>query len=314
MTLDKKYSDGATYLFTITLCVMCALILSVVAYSLRVPQEKAREFDQSKQMLIAAHLLDHPGYFTTVSKDNKILRARFDVEQNELIEDPKAPKATDAEIRLFINKLIRPLLVDKEGSVFTLEEKNVNLNDYLIKYKKIGYAFAPLKLIYIILPMEALGKEIQGKEVIEKIKDSQAIILPMSGFGLWDVIYGYLAIKPNGNTVIGTTWYEMSETPGLGANITDASWQNQFLGKKIFQQTGKDEIDFKTANLGITVVKGKVRDVLGNSPKANSAVDGISGATLTGEGITAAYNNSLEPYRTFLLNLQGEKGEKKNGG
>ena len=63
--------------------------------------------------------------------------------------------------------------------------------------------------------------------------------------------------------------------------------------------------------MGIIVVKGKVSDVYGTTPKARSAVDGISGATLTGNGVTAAYHNSLTPYRAFLTKINEQSGEKK---
>ena len=55
--------------------------------------------------------------------------------------------------------------------------------------------------------------------------------------------------------------------------------------------------------MGIIVVKGKVVDVYRNTPKAKSAVDGISGATLTSDGVTAAYKDSLTPYREFLIKV-----------
>jgi Na+-transporting NADH:ubiquinone oxidoreductase subunit C len=119
--------------------------------------------------------------------------------------------------------------------------------------------------------------------------------------GLWDAIYGYLAIKNDGDTVIGISWYDQKETPGLGANIAEPEWQSQFPNKKIFQESPNGETDFKTAPLGITVVKGKVSEVLGDSTKALSAVDGMAGATLTGNGVTNAYRDVLAAYRPFLL-------------
>ena len=128
-------------------------------------------------------------------------------------------------------------------------------------------------------------------------------VIPINGYGLWDAIYGFIGIEADGNTVLGATWYNQAETAGLGANIALAWWQKQFQNKHIFQPSSTGQTDRKTAYLGITVVKGKVSEVLGNSPKAISAVDGISGATLTGAGVTAAYATSLNPYRPFLEKL-----------
>ena len=146
-----------------------------------------------------------------------------------------------------------------------------------------------------------LAYEITSNDDPEKI---EGYVIPIIGYGLWDAIYGYLAVKPNGNTIIGTAWYEHKETPGLGAIISAASWTKQFPGKELFLK----DADKKTAPLGITVVRGKVSETLGDSPKASSAVDGIAGATLTGNGVTKAYKETLAPYRPFFIRLQQQTG------
>lgn len=51
------------------------------------------------------------------------------------------------------------------------------------------------------------------------------IILPMHGNGLWSVMYGFVAIRPDGNTINGITYYEQGETPGLGGEIGNPLWQ-----------------------------------------------------------------------------------------
>ena len=99
------------------------------------------------------------------------------------------------------------------------------------------------------------------------------------------------------------------ETPGLGANIQDASWQAQFVGKKIFLPAADGETDFAKAPLGIVVVKGKVSDVYGDTARAETAVDGLSGATLTGNGVTNAFIDSLGPYRALLIELHKEESD-----
>lgn len=129
--------------------------------------------------------------------------------------------------------------------------------------------------------------------------------------GLWDAIYGYLAVKPDGETVIGISWYEHKETPGLGANISEADWQSQFPGKLIFQPSPTGEVDLKAAPIGINVVKGKVAEVLGDVPKAKAAVDGMPGATLTGNGVTTAYRDVLAAYRPFFIKVHDETKEKQ---
>lgn len=303
----KKHTDLQTIFFIITLCVVCGLLLAVIAYGLQGPQEKARTFDRSKQMLIAAKILDHEGYFTLLDeKSGATKRAKY--QEGLLVADSKAPKASDEQIAALSEKRIHPLLTDKEGKVFTLKQKGVDLSQYLEQNKKAGYANLPNKLFYAILPNKT--ETLDDEAVIKDLKKVYGFVIPVSGFGLWAPIYGYIALEPNGDKVIGTTWYEMGETPGLGANITEAWWQNQFFGKMIFHMPASGKPDYKSADIGIIVVKGKVSDVYGSSPKAKSAVDGISGATLTGDGVTAAYQDSLTPYRNFFIKLV--EGEQKN--
>ena len=138
---------------------------------------------------------------------------------------------------------------------------------------------------------------------ISKESKPEGYVIPVNGFGLWDAIYGYLAVATDGNTVIGISWYDQKETPGLGANISEAPWQDLFPGKKIFQESADGKTEFKMTPLGIVVVKGKVSEVLGTNPKSKSAVDGMAGATLTGNGVTDAYRDVLGPYRPFLMKL-----------
>jgi Na+-transporting NADH:ubiquinone oxidoreductase subunit C len=306
---SAPYSDRQVLFFIICLCLICALLLAVAAYTLEKPQMRAKEFDQSKQMLIAAKILDPGGYFQILDNEGVLTPAQFDKTEQILVPSENPTRATKEEISLISKLRIRPLLTDQQGNVFTLEEKNIDLPTYLAENKKSGYASLPLKLLYAILPNEKGAAEISSEKIAKDLKNVYGFVIPVSGFGLWAPIYGFIALAPNGNQVMGTTWYEHGETPGLGANITEPWWQKQFYGKHIFQESGSGKTDYKTADMGIIVVKGKVKDVYGTSPKSKSAVDGMSGATLTGDGVTQAYRNSFIPYRPFFLKLQESKNE-----
>ena len=111
---------------------------------------------------------------------------------------------------------------------------------------------------------------------------------------------------------IGISWYDQKETPGLGAVITEPKWQAQFFNKDIFLPNPDRKTNFELAPLGLTVVKGEVQNVMGDKPKAKTAVDGIPGATLTGTGVTKAYHESLAPYRPFLTRLNNEYKKKES--
>lgn len=307
------HTDLQVLLFIVILCFTCGLLLSVVAYSLQNPQKEAKEFDRSKQMLIAAKILNSRGYFQILKEDGAIVPAAFDESKKILVPtdlDPP-PNATDEQIKQISELRIRPLLTNKKGTVTSFEEQKITLSEYLEENQKAGYANLTEKLFYVILPNEPKVGEITSADVVKDLSLIYELVFPVSGFGLWGPIYGYIALAPNGNEVIGTTWYEHAETPGLGANIAESWWQRQFYGKNIFQKSSSASVDFQTADIGIIVVKGKVSDVFGDSPRSKSAVDGISGATLTGDGVTNAYKDSLTPYREFLIKIRKE--EKSNG-
>jgi len=288
-------SNARTISFIVALSLVCALILSLLASSLRVPQEMAKNLDRSQQMMISARIMNPKGYFQVKNEKGEYVPAEF-AEGTYLVPSDKIIYPTRDQTLAIYRKRLISLLVDDQGNVTTFEKENINEEKYLAEHKKEGYYRLPLKLLYEILPN---AKEVEGKKPI-------GYVIPVNGYGLWDAIYGYIAIETDGNTVIGISWYEQKETPGLGANISDASWQKQFHGKKIFKANMEGETEFKTAPIGITVVRGEVKNVIGNNPKAKSAVDGMSGATLTGNGVTEAYKDVLSAYRPFFIKLHKE--------
>lgn len=103
----------------------------------------------------------------------------------------------------------------------------------------------------------------------------QQIILPVEGKGLWSTMRGYLAVAPDGNTVMGFRFYEHAETPGLGDQVDRAEWRELWVGKEIYGDGSTPRIE---------VIKGFVqRD---GNPDARHQIDGLSGATLTANGVT----------------------------
>lgn len=288
-------SNTYTITFIVILSFICAAILASLASALKEPQEIAVDLDRSKQMMIAAHLMDHQEHFLLPDGKGGFIPAKVE-EDNKLVPGTANDFPTSKQILAIYKKRIIPLLVDEKGKLVTFEEAKIDKTRYLEENKKTGYYKQPYKLIYKILPNE-------GDQPI-------GYVIPVNGFGLWDAIYGYLAIGIDGNTIIGTTWYKQAETPGLGANIADEPWQMNFPGKKIFQENANGTTDIATAPLGITVVRGKVSEVLSGSPKAKSAVDGMAGATLTGNGVTSAYKDVLAAYRPFLVHLYEQANKK----
>lgn len=301
--LKAVATNRSTIIFITLLSTISAVILSLLASLLAQQKATAKELDRSIQMMIAAKLLDHNGYFLMENEHGESIPAKY--ENGTFVPGSPQDTATKAEILSVYNERLQPLLVDPEGGITTFEKANIPESEYLVAHRKTGYYKEPYKLIYKIAPRDARQSSPKEEAAALSTPDMQAQgwVVPVNGFGLWDAIYGYLAIAPDGVTVIGATWYDQKETPGLGANIADPPWQNLFPGKKIFQADASGQIDFKRAPLGLTVVRGKVSEVYGDSPKGKSAIDGMAGATLTGNGVTDAYSAVLEAYRSFLMRV-----------
>ncbi|MCR9102442.1 MAG: NADH:ubiquinone reductase (Na(+)-transporting) subunit C [bacterium] len=114
----------------------------------------------------------------------------------------------------------------------------------------------------------------------------QFYILSVRGNGLWDEIWGSVALKSDLNTIAGATFDHKGETPGLGAEIKDnPSFAAQFEGKEIYESDG----DY----VSIKVRKGGARD-----PKHE--VDGISGATVTADGVSEMLYRGLKYYQPYI--------------
>lgn len=99
----------------------------------------------------------------------------------------------------------------------------------------------------------------------------ELLVLPISGRGYSSVIRAYLVLRGDFETIAGLTIYEQAETPGLGSRITDKAWQQQWTGKQLGMATGAPKIE---------VVQAKA--------SGPHQVDGISGASRTGQGVTNA--------------------------
>jgi Na+-transporting NADH:ubiquinone oxidoreductase subunit C len=109
--------------------------------------------------------------------------------------------------------------------------------------------------------------------LVKKDGELDAIVLPVYGKGLWSTMYAFLALERDGNTIRGYSFYDHGETPGLGGEVDNPLWQAKWKGKKLYDSD---------LNLAITVLKGKVN---GQRPEAIHQVDGLSGATLTTNGV-----------------------------
>lgn len=117
-----------------------------------------------------------------------------------------------------------------------------------------------------------------------EVDGQKKYVIPVYGAGLWGPIWGYIGLNDDKNTIYGTYFSHAGETPGLGADIAGEKFQTQFEGKKVFDG----------AKVGLSVVKA------GRVSNADYEVDGISGGTITSQGVDAMLKNCLKPYEKFL--------------
>jgi len=176
------------------------------------------------------------------------------------------------DIDNYFNKNIDTLIINTEGiinnSLSILELKEVENNQSgELKYYNSEIEYLP----------------------IYKDDDKNAIILPISGKGLWSTLFGYFAIDSNNfSTVKGITFYKHKETPGLGGEVSKKWFQNNFVGKEIYN---------KNIFSSIKVTKPGLAD------KNNLyEVDGISGATITSNAVTTFLKRDLKRYEKYFMN------------
>ena len=126
-------------------------------------------------------------------------------------------------------------------------------------------------------------------------EEVESYIFPLYGAGLWDAIWGYLALETDMNTIGGITLAHASETPGLGARITEGEVQARYVGKKIFDESG--------ALVAVQMQKGEGKDYSSDPHK----VDGMSGATITGNGVNNMLKAYMGCYEAYIKSKSAQK-------
>ena len=136
----------------------------------------------------------------------------------------------------------------------------------------------------------AKGPEEQSLPVYVYVDErgTEIYIVPMLGKGLWGPIWGYVSLEQDMSTIYGAIFAHAKETPGLGAEINTDWFQAQYLGKKLFDDTGQFT--------SVRVVKG------GADPSDLHAVDAISGGTITSVALQEMMKECLGNYETFFKN------------
>ena len=237
----QKDSVVGTVVVATLLCVVCSVLVSGAAVSLKDKQEANRVLDVKKNLLLASGIL----------KDKKASRETVEEEFSKISSDvvdlATGEVAADVDAETFDQ---RKAAREPKTSVRIPADKDLADIKSRSKYAKVY--------------------KLMNNDTVEMY------IFPIHGKGLWSTMYGFLALGPEFKTIKGIGFYQHGETPGLGGEIENAKWQSQWVGKHAFGETYTD-VKFK-------VTKGKV------NPSAQGSeyqVDGLSGATITSNGVTA---------------------------
>ncbi len=264
----NKDSIANTFLVSLVLCVVCSLVVSGAAVSLRGMQEANKRIDRYRNIIAASGISEKPVSELSGSEVEELFNSRFskellDLSTGEYISDP--------------DENYEPREAAKDA------EQSVEVTGYDIGAAKRE----PKTWVYLV-------KNDSG--------ETEQVVLPIYGMGLWSTLYGYVAIDNDYRTINGLTYYEHGETPGLGGEVDNALWKAKWVGKQVWAK-GQPRAD---ESLRVGVSKA--------APPANMAdymVDGLSGATITSRGVDSMlkYWFSKEGFGPYIRKLASEQGE-----
>lgn len=155
-------------------------------------------------------------------------------------------------------------------------------------------AVDPFSGIKLALELKKDPSEQRFPLYLADVDSESYYIIPLRGSGLWDAIWGYIALESDRNTIKGAVFDHKAETAGLGAEITQQWFMDRFVAEKVFDDSG--------SLVGISVSKTN------NDPKDldknDHEVDAISGATITGDGVSDMIMERLTHYQSYLTQNQ----------
>jgi Na+-transporting NADH:ubiquinone oxidoreductase subunit C len=255
-------SNGYTMIFAVMMVLIVGSLLAFLASSLK-PAIKENERIEKQQNILYAMGVD----------ENDGSNANF-----------VSTNVAGAEFTKYVKEQL--VLVVKGDKVVKQQNRaeymadNNNKEPYLIDVKK----------------QQTNAKEGQVRKLPLFVgeKDGETFyVAPIYGKGLWDAIWGYISMDKN-MVIQGAYFDHKGETPGLGANITQRFFMDDFIGEHLMSDSG----NFK----GITVAKGN--NDPNNEDKTDYEVDAIAGATITGDGVSAMIKSDLKLYVPYFNSLK----------
>ena len=258
---NRTDKNSYTIIFAV---VMVAIVGSILAYA---ASALSGRIDENKRLEKQQNILYAMGI-----NDNDETSAVF-------ISTDKAPEAFNANI---VEQLV---LTVEDGKIINQQTRQEYIDEngdepYLIDIKKEK--------------SNAKDGKARRMPLFVGEKDGEKIyIAPIYGKGLWDAIWGYVGLDEN-MVVQGAYFDHKGETPGLGANIKERYFMDDFIGEHLMDDSGNFQ--------GVTVAKGNADPT--NQRKTDFKVDALAGATITGDGVTAMIKSDLRRDVRFFQNLK----------
>ena len=131
---------------------------------------------------------------------------------------------------------------------------------------------------------------------IANVENEKFYVIPLRGAGLWAEIWGYIALREDINTIKGVSFDHKSETAGVGAEITEYCIIDSFIDEKINDSQGNF--------VGVYLTKSN--NDPRNEDKMDNEVDAISGATITGDGVSDMIIERVQNYLPYFNNIINE--------
>ncbi|MDO5103372.1 MAG: Na(+)-translocating NADH-quinone reductase subunit C [Lautropia sp.] len=203
----QQESIGRTLLVALLVCLVCSVVVSTAAVSLKPTQLVNRQLDKQRNILAIAGLAD--------------------------------PTASGAEVQKIFAERIKPRVVDLKTGQFT-DAQDATSFDPLVAAKDPALSDAlPTEKD----PAGIRRRERQSVVyLVEGDKGLETILLPIRGYALWSTLHGFIALKNDLNTVVGLGFYQHAETPGLGGEIDNPRWKALWPGKTVYDDSGKPVI------------------------------------------------------------------------
>ena len=197
---SNNESIKKTLTVALSLCVVCSVVVSGAAVSLRSLQQSNAEAERKRNILLAAGVYDAGSSVT--EQFSQFETKVVDLATGQYV-DWSAEEVAAWDMYKGAGNPENSIALSKEEDIASIRRQAKYATVYLYDSDKDGNA--------------------------------ERLVLPVQGYGLWSTLYGFMALENDANTVAGLTFYSHAETPGLGGEVDNPAWKAQWNGKNVYR-------------------------------------------------------------------------------